>query len=129
MIPGMGRIDPRQMRMAMKRMGMQTEELEDVVEVLIRTKDRELRFDKPAVVKIKVSGQTIFQITGEPEEGKPSSTDASRAQESSMSIQKEDIELVMGQTGCTEDEARQALIETEGQPADAIIRILGGKKS
>ena len=128
MIPGMGRMDPRQMRLAMKRMGMQTEELDDVSEVIIRTKSKEYRFDRPAVVMVKVSGQQIYQVTGEPvitEGGQAESQGA--APSSGPKNLQEDIDLVVSQTGCSPDEARQALLQSEGQPADAIISILSKK--
>lgn len=128
MIPGMGRMDPRQMRLAMKRMGMQTEEIDDVSEVIIRTKSKEYRFDRPAVVMVKVSGQQIYQVTGEPviTEGGQSVSQGS-APSSGPAILQEDIDLVVSQTGCSPDEARQALLQADGQPADAIIKILSKK--
>lgn len=128
MIPGMGRMDPRQMRLAMKRMGMQTEEIDDVSEVIIRTKSKEYRFDRPAVVMVKVSGQQIYQVTGEPvitEGGQ--SVSQGPAPSSGPAILQEDIDLVVSQTGCSPDEARQALLQADGQPADAIIKILSKK--
>lgn len=121
-------MDPRQMRLAMKRMGMQTEEIDDVSEVIIRTKNKEYRFDRPAVVMVKVSGQQIYQVTGEPvitEGGAPSAQTST--QSSGPTILQEDIDLVVSQTGCGPDEARQALLQSDGQPADAIIRILSKK--
>ena len=128
MIPGMGRMDPRQMRLAMKKLGMQTEEIDDVSEVIIRTKTKEYRFSKPSVVKVRVSGQEIYQVTGEPSVSEGGSAAASApAQPAGPAILQEDIDLVVSQTGCTPDEARQALIQSEGRPADAIIRILTKK--
>ena len=123
MIPGLGKIDPRQMKMAMKKMGMQTEEIDDVTDVIIRTKSKEYRFAKPSVVMVKVSGQQIYQITGEPVIGGVMTTESAQ---SGPAIQQEDIELVMGQTGCSSEQAKQALMQTEGRPADAIIKILTG---
>ncbi|MBX8637634.1 MAG: Nascent polypeptide-associated complex protein [Thermoplasmata archaeon] len=123
MMPGLGKIDPRQMKMAMKKMGMQTEEIEDVSEVIIRTKSKEYRFSKPSVVMVKVSGQQIYQVTGEPVIG---GATASESVHSGPVIQQEDIDLVVSQTGCTAEQARQALMQTDGRPADAIIRILTG---
>ena len=123
MMPGLGKIDPRQMKMAMKKMGMQTEEIDDVSEVIIRTKSKEYRFSKPSVVMVKVSGQQIYQVTGEPVIG---GATASESVHSGPVIQQEDIDLVVSQTGCTAEQARQALMQTDGRPADAIIRILTG---
>ncbi len=111
------------MKMAMKKMGMQTEEIDDVIEVIIRTKSKEYRFSKPSVVMVKVSGQQIYQITGEPVVGGAVTTESAP---SGPVIQQEDIDLVMSQTSCSAEQARQALMQTEGRPADAIIRILTG---
>ena len=128
MIPGMGKVDPRQMRLAMKRMGMQTEEIDDVSEVIIRTKTKEYRFERPAVVMVKVQGQQIYQVSGEPKVSDAGQTTGTAATApAGPVIAQEDIDLVASQTGCTPDEARQALMQTEGQPADAIIRILTKK--
>lgn len=128
MIPGMGKVDPRQMRLAMKRMGMQTEEIDDVSEVIIRTKTKEYRFERPAVVMVKVQGQQIYQVSGEPKVSDAGlATGTAAMAPAGPVIAQEDIDLVASQTGCTPDEARQALMQTEGQPADAIIRILTKK--
>lgn len=124
----MGKVDPRQMRLAMKRMGMQTEEIDDVSEVIIRTKTKEYRFERPAVVMVKVQGQQIYQVSGEPKVSDAGLTSGAAATApAGPVIAQEDIDLVVSQTGCTPDEARQALMQTEGQPADAIIRILTKK--
>ena len=40
------------------------------------------------------------------------------------SFPNEDIELVMSQTNCDRDKAIAALEETDGQPAEAIIKIM-----
>ncbi len=126
MIPGIGRVDPRQMKIAMKRMGLQTEEMDDVTEVIIRTASKEYHFVRPSVVMVKVSGQQIYQVTGEPTISEGGASASGQRQNEGPVISQEDIELVMGQTGCTPDQAKQALMKTDGKPADAIIKILTG---
>lgn len=118
-------MDPRQMRLAMKKLGMQTEEIDDVSEVIIRTKTKEYRFSRPAVVKVKMSGQEIYQVTGEPSVSEPAAAGAEVS--AGPAILQEDVDLVVSQTGCSQDEARQALMQADGRPADAIIRILTKK--
>ena len=49
MMPGMRGINPRQMKQAMKRMGITTEDINDVVEVVIRTKTKEYIIKEAAV--------------------------------------------------------------------------------
>jgi len=119
MIPG-GRINPRQMKQAMKRLGIKAEEIEDVVEVIIRTPAREYVISEPAVTKMEVQGQTTFQILGEYQLRERSSG------EEGASVPEEDIVLVMEQTGCSKEEAIKALQESDGQPAEAILKILSG---
>jgi nascent polypeptide-associated complex subunit alpha len=114
------------MKQAMKRMGISTEELDNVEEIVIRTKDKEYVFKEASVSIMNVQGQKTFQIVGEPEER--AITGASKKLEKSgpiaTSIPEEDVQLVMDQTGCVRDKALQALKDTDGQPAEAIIKIM-----
>jgi nascent polypeptide-associated complex subunit alpha len=120
MLPG-GRINPRQMKAMMKRMGMSQEDIEDVEEIVIRTKTQEYVFKEALASIITVQGQKTFQIMGEPEIRKRS--DAPTAKEAP----NEDIALVMGQTGVSEEEAKKALEECDGQPAEAILKIMSSR--
>src|SRR2546425_11988938 len=65
MIPG-GRVNPRQMRQAMKRMGIEQEELEGVEEVVIRTANKEYVIRDPNVTAMTAQGQKIWTVVGEP---------------------------------------------------------------
>ncbi|HKV90306.1 MAG TPA: NAC domain-containing protein, partial [Thermoplasmata archaeon] len=60
MIPG-GMRNQRQMQMAMRRLGMTTEEVEGVEEVVIRTKDKEHVFSAPEVTILQVQGVRTYQ--------------------------------------------------------------------
>jgi nascent polypeptide-associated complex subunit alpha len=120
MFPG-GRVSPRQMKAMMKRMGISTEELEGVEEIVIRTKTKEYVFNEAMVTVMTVQGQKTFQIVGEPE------VRERKTAVQTTGISKEDIALVMEQTGASEDEARKALEECGGQPADAILKIMSSR--
>ena len=123
MIPGIpgGRMNPRQLKMAMKRMGVETEELSDVEEVVIRTSSKEYVFRSAQVTAMTVQGQRTWQIAGEPlvlnrkTEGIPVQK---------PSISEEDIDLVAEKAGVSKDVARKALEEANGEPAEAIIRLM-----
>ena len=110
------RIDPRQMNRMMRQMGIQTEEMKGVEEVRIITSEKEYVFKKPEVTMTIVQGQKTYQIIGEPEE-----------EQKEGAIPEEDIELVMQQTGASYEEAKKALEENDGEPAEAIIAIMSGK--
>ncbi|MGC9059968.1 MAG: nascent polypeptide-associated complex protein [Thermoplasmata archaeon] len=116
MLPG--RMRPREAQKMMKKMGISTEEIEGVEEVVIHTKTRDYIFRKAEVAIVTIQGQKIYQLIGEPEIvekiSKPKYT-------------QEDVILVIQQTNVSEEEARKALEETEGQPAEAIMKILSEK--
>jgi nascent polypeptide-associated complex subunit alpha len=113
---GMGRINPRQMKQAMKKMGIRNTDMKDVIEVIIRLPDEELVFNRPEVNLMEVQGSKTYQITGEPE--------SRSSGETGETIPADDIELVMSQTGCDGETALNALRECGGQPAEAIIKIM-----
>ncbi|MGD0818549.1 MAG: nascent polypeptide-associated complex protein [Methanomassiliicoccales archaeon] len=127
MMPGMGRVNPRQMKQAMRKMGISTEELNDVQEIIILTKSKEYVFKEAEVTIMTVQGQKTFQIVGEPEvkprsaNAKPGSTAPAES-----GLPEEDITLVMEQTGASREKAIEALKATDGQPAEAILKIMGG---
>lgn len=121
MMPGMGRANPRQVKAAMKRMGIKTEDIEGVEEVIIRTRSKEYIITDASVTQIEAQGQKSFQIVGEVE---VSDRKIEAKKEEAAKIPEEDIKLVMDQTGSTAEQAIQALKECDGQPAEAILKIM-----
>lgn len=133
MMPGMRGVNPRQMQMAMKRMGIETTEMQDVDEVIIRTKDKDIVVKGAQVTVVSMKGQKTYQIAGEGEEIRERGSaagDSSGAPQapSGPSVNQEDVELVAGQANVSEDDARDALLETGGEPAEAIIYLMGKRK-
>ncbi len=138
MMPGM---DPRQMAMMMKRMGVEMADIEGVEEVVVRTKDAEYRFRKATVSVVRAQGSETWQIQGKPEktargavapslsspEPKPTAPSAPAAPPAPpaqpVAVSADDVKLVMGQTGRSEREARAALEATGGDLAEAILRL------
>ena len=113
----MGRgVNPRKMKMMMKRMGIEVEELDDVEEIIIRTSDKEYHFDEASVTIMVTQGQKTFQVIGEPRVIE---------KEGAVSVAEEDIEIVMAQTGASHEAAKKALQDNDGNPAEAIISLLG----
>src|SRR2546428_13561610 len=68
MIPGIpgGRMNPRQLKAAMKRIGIETEEIAGVEEIVIRTATKEYVFKSAEVSAMTVQGQKTRQTVGEP---------------------------------------------------------------
>lgn len=130
MIPG-GPRNARQMQMMMRRLGMTTEDLPDVEEVVVRTKTREHVFRAPEVTIMTVQGVRTYQVVGTPEvrarsgsSAPASSTSAPSAPTPPSGPPEEDIRLVMDQANVSREEAVEALGQTNGAPAEAILKIL-----
>ncbi|MBR4503690.1 MAG: Nascent polypeptide-associated complex protein [Candidatus Methanomethylophilaceae archaeon] len=117
-MPGM-RMNDRQMKQAMKKMGITQSTVEDVTEVIIRTRTKEIVLKNPEVVCIEMPGNKSYQISGPEtvmnigENGEPEPI-----------FSEEDISLIMSQTGCDRSKALEALKATDGQPAEAILKII-----
>ena len=135
MLPGLGRgMNPHKMKRMMKQMGINIEEITDVEKIIIRTSDKEYIFGSDAAVSIMVAqGQKTFQIVGNPtvqerttSVGDEEISDAAEEleDEEELTIPPEDIELVMAQTGVDEAEAKAALEACNGNPAEAILKLM-----
>ena len=108
------RVNPREAKRMMQRMGMSMDAVADVEKVIIKTSTKEITIEEPEVARLEVQGQKIFQVTG----GKVSEKAAERKP---SAIAEEDVRLVADQTGKSLDEARRALEESEGDLAKAIL--------
>jgi nascent polypeptide-associated complex subunit alpha len=107
-----GRMNPRQMNQMMKRLGISVKEIENVQKVIIQTDKKEYVFEDAEVTIMDAQGQKTYQITGRP-----------RIIEKKEGIPKEDIDLVVEQTGKSAKEAEKALKETKGDIAEAIMKL------
>ncbi|MCL2147772.1 MAG: nascent polypeptide-associated complex protein [Methanomassiliicoccaceae archaeon] len=119
---GMRGVNPRQMQQAMKKMGIKQTAINNAVEVIIRTTDKEIVLTNVEVVLVDMQGSRNYQIAGD-EEVREIGAPASPAK---ASFPAEDIELVMSQTGCGRERAVEALEGADGQPAEAILNIMTG---
>ena len=107
-----GKMNPRQMNQMMRRLGIQVKEIENVKKVIIQTDTKEYIFDEADVTMMDAQGQKTYQITGKP-----------RIVSKEEAIPKEDIDLVVEQTGKSIEEAKKALKETKGDIAEAIMKL------
>lgn len=156
MFPGMRGMNPRQMEMMMRKMGIRTETIEAEEVIIVQRKGR-LVLKEPSVTVMIVKGDKTYQITGREvmeegtkAKGKGKGKGKDKAKEEVVEevvvevdeveeaveeaappepragpvYAEEDVRLVMEQTGCTEEQARKALKESDGQPAEAILRLM-----
>jgi nascent polypeptide-associated complex subunit alpha len=103
-----GGVNPAQMKGMMKKMGISQVEL-PVKRVVFEMEDGNLVIENPNVMQIKMQGQESFQVTGDVVE------------ESAEVFSSEDVEMVVSQTGKSEDEVRVALEKSDGDIAEAIV--------
>lgn len=94
---------------ALKQMGVNIEELENVESVVIKTKEKELSVDKPQVMIMEYSGQKTIQVSG------------NIVERGISRISDDDVKLVAEQAKVTEEQARKALEQTNGDLAAAIL--------
>lgn len=109
MMPG---INPKQMKAAMRKMGMQMNEIENVTKVVVHTPSGNYVFEDAQVVGITMQGQTSYQLTGN-----------MHFEEAEVEIPESDVELVASQTSVTPEAALAALKECKGDIAEAILKL------
>lgn len=117
-------MNPRQMKQMMKRLGIEQEDLGEVDEVVIKTADKEYVFRGASVTSIVAQGQRIYQVVGEPIVRPRADAKAKEPDTKAPEIPDEDVQLVAEKAGVSEDDARKALEECGGEPAEAIIRLM-----
>ena len=106
-------MNPRAMKQAMKRMGIQQQDIE-ATEVIIKTEDKEIVIANPQVAKVNMMGQETYQVVGEAQE---------RAISKEPEINEEDIKTVMEQTGADQEKAKETIQKHNGDLAAAIMEL------
>lgn len=107
------KMDNRNARRMMDRLGINMKEIPNVEEVVIRTPGREMHITNASVSEVNAQGQRVFQVTGEVEE----------VEVERRSFSDEDILLVQQQTGASKERAVGALEEADGEVARAILKL------
>lgn len=106
-------MNPRKMEKMMKQMGMKQKNI-NAKRLIIETDEGNLVFEKPSVTEINVQGQSTFQVVGSYTKEVPVVE---------VEIPEGDIELVCQQTGADKEKALAALKDTNGDIAEAIIKL------
>lgn len=115
------RMNPREQRRMMQRMGMNMDSVPDVQQVIIRTANKDIVIDEPEVAILQVQGQKMYQVIGgQVSEQAPSARSAPAAVAKPL-FSEEDVQLVADQTGRSLEKAKEALEECGGDLAKAIL--------
>ena len=145
-------IGSREVRRLLKRLGIQDlnlEEVSNVTKVIIYLGDGStIEINKPVVARMRIQGLSIYQVQASDSDVRVVKPQPTLPQpRPSLIIQQpqqqattptaetakqyepseDDIKLVMEETGCTREEAIKALRETNGDIAEAIVRIQSQK--
>ncbi len=100
------------MRRMLDKMGLDMKTMDNVEEVIIKTDSKEFYLIKPQVIEMKGKDSTIFQVVA---------SDIEEKQREVPSFKEEDVMLVMQQANVSRERAMQALIESKGDMAQAIL--------
>ena len=124
-------MNPKKMQAMMKQLGISQQEV-DASRVIIEKNDgNKIIIENPNVLKVNMSGQETFQISGDISESnseentKQSNEEDSEDNESKL---KEDIETIVEQTGISKEQAALELEKHEFDLAETIIALSSKKK-
>jgi len=107
------RVNPREAKRMMQRMGMSMDAMPNVEQVIFKTSTKEIIVENPEVAVMEMQGQKIFQVMGE--------KIVEKAVEKAFKIPEEDAQLVATQANVSLEQARAALEQTKGDLAQAIL--------
>jgi nascent polypeptide-associated complex subunit alpha len=111
MFPGLGGFNPKKVQGLMKQMGIQQEEIPAERVTIEKSDGSKIIIENPQIQKITMQGQTSYQVVGEEQE------------ESAEKFSEDDIKLVAEKTSCSFTEAKFALEESNGDIAEAIMKL------
>lgn len=125
--PGMGDMSGmsnKQMQKALSN--MDTQEIENVIEVIVRTPTEEIVLSNPEVSIMNV-GQEIWSVVPQSVSrraiGAKPIVEDSGEEEIEIEIKEEDVKLIMSTANVSEDDAKQALRSAKGDLATAIMSL------
>ena len=104
----------REMRRMLDKMGLEMKDLGSIEEVIIKTDTKELYLIKPQVIEMKGKDSTIFQVVA---------TNVEEKQRDIPVFKEEDVILVMQQATVSKEKAIQALLDSKGDMAQAILNL------
>lgn len=102
-------LNPKKMDAMMKQLGMEQESIDASKVTIDKSDGSKIIINNPGVMKIKIQGQESYQITGEASE--------------ELGLSEEDIKTVMEKTGKSHEEAKNALENSKGDLAEAILNL------
>jgi len=121
--PDMGNlqgISPKAMQKALGQ--IDTNEIDDVVEVIVRTKDEEIVLEHPEVTIMNM-GQEIWNIVPQSTSRRPLGSSSASSPPKEIEIKDEDVAIIVNTAGVSKDEAIAAIKANQGDIAKAIMSL------
>lgn len=120
-------MNPKKMQAMMKQLGISQQEI-DASEVIIKKSDgSKIVINNPSVLKVNMSGQETFQISGEISESTETEENLEDSEESENKKLEEDIQTIVEQTGISKEEAAIELEKHDFDLAETIIELTNKK--
>lgn len=107
------KMDNRNARRMMDKLGINMKEIQGVEEVVIKTKEKEIHIRNASVSEVIAQGSKVYQVAGDVEE----------VEIEKESFSEEDVLLVQQQAGVSKERAEAALEESQGEVARAILKL------
>jgi len=107
------KMDNRNARRMMDRMGINLKEIPGVEEVVIKAGGKEIRITNASVSEVNAQGNRVFQVTGDVEE----------IEVEKKTFSDDDVVLVQQQAGVSREKALAALEQSDGEVARAILKL------
>jgi len=113
-------ISPKAMQKALGQ--IDTNEIDDVVEVIVRTKDEEIVLEHPEVTIMNM-GQEIWNIVPQSTSRRPLGSSSASSPPKEIEIKDEDVAIIVNTAGVSKDEAIAAIKANQGDIAKAIMSL------
>ena len=123
-LPGAGNMSQKDMQKALA--GMETQEISDVIEVIVRTANEDIVLKSPQVTVMNM-GQELWNIVPESVERLPAGSFAGgvaiETEEVEVEVKPADVQLLMTTANVSEEKATEALKKNRGDLAAAMMAL------
>ena len=117
---GSGNVNNRQMQQALNQ--METTEVNDVIEVIVRTKTEDIILEDPEVTIMNV-GQELWSVVPSRVSRRRPETPQTNEPDIDIEVKEEDVKLIVTTAGVSEEAAIEALKKAGGDIAAAIMNL------
>ena len=117
---GTGNVNNRQMQQALNQ--METTEVNDVIEVIVRTKTEDIILEDPEVTIMNV-GQELWSVVPSRVSRRRPETLQTNEPDIDIEVKEEDVKLIVTTAGVSEEAAIEALKKAGGDIAAAIMNL------